>query len=293
MRAAAVLREHHDAGGRRADQLIGAGAVVVGTVIAFALQLVAPVGVPLYDGVVVQEPYRYLHPTGSQPGSPTSFSSTPAVTGSESPAFVAATTEVPAQAQMISQVDAFQLTPGATALAVAITPVDPPSVAPPGPIAGNVYRVSVSDQGGTPLAIKPCEGCLTLYMRAPEGTAEARLMRFAGGEWTDVNAIHVPTTGMYSWNVTGLGDFAVVSTGSGGIGIEAIVIGGAVVVLLLGIAGALAMRRRPPTAPAARPGQRGAARGTQPGVPTGVRSRGIPSKRKAPPRRPPSGRSDR
>ncbi len=78
-------------------------------------QLAAPFGSPpLYDGVVVQEPYRYLSPGPGQLGSPTSYRSTLPVTGIASPVFVAATTESPPQAQLIAESGAFVLPPGAT-----------------------------------------------------------------------------------------------------------------------------------------------------------------------------------
>jgi hypothetical protein len=281
---------------RALDRRLGALAIVAGSAAALGLQLVLPVGVPLYDGVVVQEPYRYLDPTGDQAGSPTSFSATLPVTGSESPAFVASTEETPPQAQLIAQADAFQLPAGTTSISVAITPVEPPPVPPPSPIAGNVYLVSVTAEDGTPLPTTPCDGCLTLYVRAPEETGAARLLRLAGGEWIDVDAIHVPTTGMYAWNATGLGAFAIVSVPDAGGATELLVAGGAVILLLLGVAGVLVMRRRAPPATA---GRQVARRGTgrlgasgASGRAPGVRTRGIPSKRKGP-RRPPSGRSDR
>ena len=56
------------------DRRRGWLAVLAGAVLVLAIQVAAPVGVPLYDGVVVQEPYRYLHPTGDHVGSPTSGS---------------------------------------------------------------------------------------------------------------------------------------------------------------------------------------------------------------------------
>ena len=277
------------------DRLAGGLAILIGTLLAFGVQALAPVGVPLYDGVVVAEPYRYLHPTGQQPGNPTSFSSAPTVQGVVSPLLAAATTEAPPQAQLIAQRDAFQLTPGATNLQVSIAPIEPPSVPPDQPIAGNVYRISVTDQAGAALQIKPCQGCVTLLLRGPETLEAGRLLRFADGAWTDVNAIHNSMTGMYQWNATGLGDFAIVSAtgGEAGLGLDRILVfGGGAVILGLLFAAAWAFRRRTPRGPA--PGRR--LPGATPPAPTpraGPRSRGVPSKRTGPRRPPPSGRSDR
>jgi hypothetical protein len=299
----------HDLETASADRRRGLVAVLAGVALALAIQVAAPLGVPLYDGVIVQEPYRYLHPIGDQIGDPTSFQSSPAVAGEVSPDFVAATTENPPQVQLVVKDDAFQLTPGATALQVSITAVEPPSVAPPdGAIAGNVYRVTVTDQAGAPLAPKPCDRCITLVLRSPPDVPTPRLERFAGGEWMDVEAIHVPTGGQYLWYATGLGDFAVVGGAGGGgdgLGIERILVfGGAAVVLLLVFVAAMVFRGRRGGEPAlvrrasrgvASPGPR--SRGVAPpgprsrGVaPPGPPSRGVPSKRKT--RRPPQENQD-
>lgn len=274
------------------DRAIGWLAILAGAVIAFGLQVLAPVGVPLYDGVAVQEPYRYLHPTGDQPGTPSSFSSSPAVAGGTSPQVVAATTEVPPQAQLVVLPDGLVLTPGATALRVSIAPVDPPAGPAAGQIAGNVYRFSVTDQSGTPLAIKPCEGCISLVMRAPEDiVGEARLQRHAEGIWSDVETVHAGIVGMYSTNPTVLGDYAIVTgTGPGSVPgadpidarllVLAVAVGGVVVILgVAAVAGLIARRRRAAAAPA-------------PVAPSPEhRSRAVPSKRKRP-NRPPPGSPD-
>ena len=283
----------HDLQTAGIDRRFGPVAALAGLALALVVQVAAPVGVPLYDGVVVQEPYRYLQPVGSQPGAPTSFTSSPVVRGIVSPPFVAATTESPPQAQMIAQADAFQLTAGATSLQVAITPVEPPSVSSDGPILGNVYRISVTDQSGTPLAIKPCEGCLNLVMRAPEGVDVAHLAVFAGGRWTSIATVHAGMVAMYATRPETLGDFAIV-TGNLSVGGaepldfgQIIVFGGATVILVLAFTAALLFRRGGVAQPARR-----ATAGTSP---SGRRSRGIPSKRKVPrttPRTPPSGRTE-
>jgi hypothetical protein len=139
----------------------------------------------------------------------------------------------------------------------------------------------VTDQAGTPLAIKPCEGCISLVLRAPEDTGPARIQRYANGAWADVETIHAGILGMYSTNPTALGDYALVTDtsgegndGEGGLGVEQIAVAvGAGVILLLLFGAALLNRRR--DAPLSR-----------------ARSRPIPSKRKRQ-KRPPPGRPDR
>ena len=273
----------------RSDRILGWLLVLVGAMIALGAQVMAPVGVPLYDGVAVQEPYRHLHPTGDQPGTPASFSSSPAVAGATSPQVVAATTEVPPQAQLVVLPDGLILTPGATALMVSIAPVDPPAVPAGGRIAGNVYRFSVTDQSGTPLAIKPCEGCISLVMRAPEDTAgEARLQRYANGIWSDVETIHAGVLGMYSTNPTVLGDYAIVTgPGPGSVPgadpldsrliVLAVAAGGVLLILAVAAVAILLSRRRAAAAAAA------ALVAPSPEH----RSRAVPSKRRRPNRPPP------
>lgn len=261
------------------DRRLGWLVVIAGAALALGAQVAAPVGAPLYDGVVVQEPYRYLHPTGDQHGSPTSFSSTFTVSGGVSPAFAAATTESPPQAQLIAQQDAFALSPGATSVQVSITAIEAPTPPAGGSIAGNVYRFAVTDQAGTPLTLKACDGCVSLSMRAPDGTTDAILKRFVDGAWTDLETLPVGVVSMYQTNAKALGDIAVVvggSPGPAGPGLDPLipVAVGALLLWLL-VFGFVVWRRTRPLPPPGMPARRG----------------GIPSKRPGR-RRPRSGRSD-
>lgn len=281
---------------RASDQVVGWVAILAGVALAFAVQVLAPVGVPLYDGVVVQEPYRFLHPAGVQAGSPTSFAATVDVAGAGSPQVTAATLESPPQAQLIALPGAFTLAGGVTSLDVSVTPIDPPAVPAGGQIAGNVYRISVTDQAGAAVAIKPCDGCISLVMRAPEdSTGEARLQRYTDGAWSDVETVHAGTLGMYATNPIALGDYAIVSGGSpggpgNGLGTpepgvlamdQVVVAGAAAVILVLLFVAAVVVRGRRPSKPA--PSHAGEVRS---------RSRAISSKRKRP-TKPPSGRPER
>ena len=254
--------------------------VLAGGALAVAVQVVAPVGVPLYDGVVVAEPYRYLHPTGDETGDPSSYSSVEDVTGGQSPFFAAATEESPPQAQLVVMEDAFQLNAGTTHLNVSITPVDPVAPSANGTIAGNAYRFAVTDDAGQPLPAKTCEGCRTLVLRAPDGVTDGRVQHFADGTWTDVKTDHYGVAAMYQSNLEALGDFAVVTGASGGPGggggLDPLLFGGiALAAFFAVVAGLFWYRRRPPPVPVVRLG---------PG-----RGR-MPSKRRGP-RRPPTGRS--
>ena len=262
----------------RTDRRLGWLLVLAGATLALALQVVAPVGVPLYDGVVVPDPYRFLHPTGNQLGDPGSYTATEDVTGAQSPVFAAATEESPPQAQIVVMEDAFQLSPGTTSLDVSITPVDP--VAPPinATIAGNVYRFAVTDDAGQPLIPKTCVACRTLVLRAPDGVTEGRVQHFADGAWTDVKTDHAGLAAMYQSNLDALGDFAIVTGATSGPsgGLDPLLFGGiALAAFFAVVAGLFWYRRRPPPIPVVRLG---------PG-----RGR-MPSKRRGP-RRPPTGRA--
>jgi hypothetical protein len=200
------------------ERRLGWLAVLAGAGFALAVQLAGPVGVPLYDGVPIPDAYRYLHPTGTEAGQPTSFEVDQPVIGGTSPAFAAATSEQPPQAQLIAQTGAFILSPGATSLHISITPVEPPDVLPPaGSIAGNVYDVSVADQAGTALAVATCDGCLSLSIRAPLGTDTATLQRFAGGTWTEMESLPIGVVSMFQSNPTALGDIALVTAAGSGL----------------------------------------------------------------------------
>jgi hypothetical protein len=225
------------------DRRLGSLAILAGAAFALAVQAAAPVGIALYDGVPLQEPYRFLHPSGDQAGSPSSVSKTIPVVGGVSPAFAAATTENPTQAQLVAQKGAFVLSPAAVSLQVSITPVEPPAAPAGGPIQGNVYRFSVTDQAGTALAINACTGCVSLSMRAPDGIGDATIERFAGGAWEDVLTVPIPITNMFQTNPIVLGDLAVIGSVVPadnqfdlGQALPFILAGGAVVALIAGIA---------------------------------------------------------
>jgi hypothetical protein len=266
-------------------RVVGALVAALGLGLALAVQIATPVAVPLYDGVVPVEPYRFLHPTGDQQGDPTSFTSTPAATGNESPFFAAATAENPPQAQLIVEQGAFRLSAGTSQLQVSITPVDPVAQPTEGTIAGNVYRFTATDSAGTSLVPNQCDGCRTMVLRAPDGVTDGTIGHFENGAWAPIHTLPAGVAAMFQVNVDAMGDFGVITGGPGGgsngperglvFGLDPLFIGvGALAVLLVAIAGLFWYRRRPAPVHVAelRP-----------------RQGRVPSKRRS--RRPPSGRS--
>jgi hypothetical protein len=262
----------------RRDRALGWLGVIAGLGLAVGVQVASPVRVPLYDGVGVLEPYRYLHPGSGQSGFPASYTASTPVEGGKSPQIAAATTESPPQAQLIAMVDAFQLPDGTTEVKTSITPVDPSVQPATGAIAGNVYRISVTTQDNRPLVPKPCDTCRTLVLRGPDQVTDGSIVYLDGQNWVPISSGHGGIGSMIQTNLNLLGDYAVLTGSSGGGGgLDLLVFGGIALALFFAVvAGLFWYRRRPPPVPVARLG---------PG-----RGR-VPSKRKGP-RRPPSGRSD-
>ena len=262
------------------ERALGLLTIAVGLGLAIAVQARWPVGVPLYDGVTVVEPYRFLHPAGGQAGDPTSFQATTQVAAGVSPAILAATTENPPQAQLVAGQGAFVVPGGTTELKVSITPVETTVEPEVGELAGNVYRFAVTDPAGAPIPPKPCDTCRTLVLRVSDEALEAHIAHLENGAWTEVQTLHAGVASMLQINAPALGDYAVIAgtapDGGDSGGADALIFGAiALALFFAAVAGLFWYRRRPPPIPVA---QLGPTRGR------------IPSKRKAP-RRPPSGRS--
>ena len=237
---------------------IGVASLAAGLVMIVAAQVLAPLDrPPLYDGVVVEEPYRYLAPGPDQAGDPTSYNGTQPVTGTPSPAFAAATAEGPPQAQIIAQAGAFSIPAEATALAVSITPIAPE---PQDTIAGNAYRFDVVDQAGAPVPVTS-GSFVTLLMRAPAGLTDAAMVQLMNGAWTRLPTMRAGSPDTYDVNVDVLGVFAIqgtvapVGTDPGPL-VRAVGILAALGTLIVAISLLpTLLRRRAPDAPAAGPEQ--------------------------------------
>ena len=222
--------------------------LVAGAGLALAAQAAAPVGVPLYDGVVVQEPYRYLEPESGQDGAPTPASLRTEAAGADglSKPFVAATQEYPPQAQLIAPAAAFATAAG-TELVVSIEPVRPTSRPAGGRIAGNVYRVAVADANGSAVAINP-EQPPTVSLRAPQDVTSARLARATADGWQELPTEHGGLFGLFAGEVTELGEFAVITPDTGP-GLLPVAVGLGAGLVLVAILGFLVLRRRRATVP--------------------------------------------
>lgn len=223
--------------------------LVGGLVLMAAAQLAAPLGSPpLYDGVAVQEPYRYLAPGPGQAGSPSSFRQSTPVEGSATAQFVAGTPDNPPQALLVAAAGAFALPAGVTSITVSIEPIAPPSA---GPIVGNLYHFAVVGPSGAALAINP--GTLpTVVLRAPDGTIDATIARDSAGIWEELPTQPSGQRGTFITNVDVLGDFALITgpaSGPPGLDTRVVVAGVAAGLFAAAVLGSLLFRaRRRPTA---------------------------------------------
>jgi hypothetical protein len=95
---------------------------------------------------------------------------------------------------------------------VSITPVTP-SVAPAtGSVAGNVYRVVVTNQDGAPVTGQAGRQ-VTLALRDPGSTDLAQIEQLSAGTWVPLATVSASVPGTYeSTGVTTFGDFALVGT---------------------------------------------------------------------------------
>jgi hypothetical protein len=194
----------------------GLAAFALGLGIAAAAQLAAPLATPpLYDGVVVVQPYVYVNPPAGKPGGAKGASAHLALSGSRSPLVALATPEQPPQAQVVAGDGTLVLPATATALDVSITPFDPSvdaAAASTARVLGNVYRFAVVDQAGD-AATAPASALVTVVLRAPEDAPDATLGQLVDGAWHPLKS--EPMFGStYVAVVTSFGDFAVVVPGA-------------------------------------------------------------------------------
>ncbi|MDQ3870123.1 MAG: hypothetical protein M3301_00720 [Chloroflexota bacterium] len=198
-----------------AERRTGALLLVAGLVAMAAVHRVAPVASPpLFDGLVVEDPYRYLSPPRGGLTNPSSASRTERVAGGGSPPIFVATSETPPQAQLNASPDAFTMPRGTTAVTARIRPV--PSPLPPrsGHIASNVYRFEVANQAGTPLVPRRDPTLfVSIILRTPHGIEDAVVARYANGAWQRLTTEPAGQPAIFLANTTSLGDFAVLASG--------------------------------------------------------------------------------
>jgi hypothetical protein len=189
-------------------QIVGLGALACGLAIIVAAQAAGPVTAPLFDGVVVVEPYRYLDPPPGADGSPTSASATLTIDAGKSPSFAVYTSDTPPQAELLAHGGELSIASGTTSVKVTIEPIPPPAGASPDAIAGNVYRFSLTDQSGAALTLLPGQS-ITLALRGPAGVApDAAIARFRDGAWQRLATEPSGLQDLFITNADAFGDLA-------------------------------------------------------------------------------------
>ena len=190
--------------------------IALGIGMAAAAQLGAPLaGPPLYDGVVVVQPYVYVNPPAGKPGGAKGASAHVSMNGPKNAVVAVATPEQPPQAQVVAGDGTLILPSSATALDVSITPLDPTvgaSAVGAAEVLGNVYRIAIVDQAGAAATALP-SSLVTVVIRAPGDVAGAQVGQVINGAWYPLKS--EPMFGStYVAVVTSFGDFAVIVPGT-------------------------------------------------------------------------------
>jgi hypothetical protein len=176
-----------------------------------AAQHMRPIaGPPLYDGVVVFDPYKWLSPPPGLDGGAKSAQQTFSG-GDLQGGFGFGTPEEPPQIQLQSVFTTLALPSGTSSVTMSIEPVSTPSAKPPnGIVSGNVYQITVTDENGT--ALTPRRGAtVTLVLRGPTSLPEATIERFSGGAWTELQTSWPGVPDTFLADVGDFGEFALVA----------------------------------------------------------------------------------
>ncbi|MEO8251634.1 MAG: hypothetical protein ABI578_04065 [Chloroflexota bacterium] len=195
---------------RLAVALLALGLLSVG----LAQRTDPPLTAPLFDGVFIEEPYRFVQPPPGAAGGPLPVQVTEPVVKGAVDLMAVATGEVPPQAQIVAQADAFAVLAATTSIVVTIKPsalAGPPASADQR-IVGNVYSVQVTDQAGALLQLRPGT-VVTIILRAPSPNVVGQVARFDGTNWVMLPTEHGGLPDLFSANIEQLGEFAVVQTG--------------------------------------------------------------------------------
>jgi hypothetical protein len=183
-----------------------------GLLMAALARILVPGAPPLYDGVVINEPYKWLEPPPGAEGGAQGATGTAALENGASPLIALATPEQPPQAQVFAPPGALVLPPGTTSLLLSITPIPTEGTPGSGHLAGNVYRISITNQAGVPTTAPP-EAYVSVVMRGPEDVLEATMARFKDGAWNELDTSHAGYTSGFLSIVTEFGDFGLIAPG--------------------------------------------------------------------------------
>jgi hypothetical protein len=192
---------------------LGWACVAVGLGLTLVVQAASPLPAPpLYDGVMVVEPYVWLDPPPDHPGGAQGASATISVDDARNAAVAVATPELTPQAQLVAVAGALTIRPTATSIHVSIRPV-PSRPAPAGSyIDGNTYRIDVVDDAGNPISA-PASAYVSIVLRpADQALTDASIELFDGEQWQSLETSSAGAAGFIAI-VTAFGEFAVVEQG--------------------------------------------------------------------------------
>ncbi len=198
-----------------AGRRVALATLAIGLLVIAAAQVLAPVaGPPLYDGVVPLEPYVWADPPPDHPGGAQGASATIAVEDGASDLVAVATPEMVPQAQVFAVPGALTLPGGATSIKVSITPLGPSVTPSTGYIDGNVYRIALTDQAGTPVTANVAQRVTVLLRSADPSLVDETIALLDGATWQPLKTSppDMPGGGLLAV-VTEFGDFAVISSG--------------------------------------------------------------------------------
>jgi len=193
---------------------LGIAAIVVGLALAGLSRFFVPAAPPLYDGVIVNEPYRWLEPPPGGLGGAQGFTSQDGLEGGKSPLIAAQTPEQPPQASVFAPPGALNLPSGTSSLKTSIAPIPAEGAPADGQIAGNVYRIQITNQNGL-ATTAPADAFVSVVIRGPEGTTDATIERFENGTWKPLKTDHAGYTSGFLTIVTEFGDFTLVAPKTG------------------------------------------------------------------------------
>jgi hypothetical protein len=186
--------------------------LVVGVVLIALAQRLAPLTEPpLYDGVYVPQPYVWFVPPAGAKGGAKGAKGSVGVDGGANRLIAVATPEQDPQAQILATSGALILPAGSTSVDFSIEPVLPERLPADGHIDGNVYRIKVTNQAGTPLTAL-ASALVTIVMVSPHTDPDRTIELDAGQGWQPLKTQN-QGPGVWLAVVTQFGEFAVVAPG--------------------------------------------------------------------------------
>jgi hypothetical protein len=161
---------------------------------------------PVYDGVCIADPYRFLGHT------PAPSSATKDYPGSSFPTAEVLTGETPAQAQILMMAGSFS---ASSTITVSITPEPPPAPPPSGMTQdGNAYRFAATSAGQS---LQPSsQSPVTVVLRGTGASSALTMEVHSTAGWQPLRTFNLGCGYTFEAVSPTLGDFALFHASSGG-----------------------------------------------------------------------------